>query len=83
MDEAIHLAAVMRLIGYRHVIATLWSISDMHAVVVAESVYGRLTGPGDPDPGRAGEALHHAVMKLLDAYPGSPLLWAAYIHVGP
>ena len=31
LDEALHLAAALQLTGYRHVLATLWSISDAAA----------------------------------------------------
>ena len=31
LDEAIHLAAAMQFLGYRHVIATLWTIADSPA----------------------------------------------------
>ncbi|MET8181196.1 CHAT domain-containing protein [Streptomyces sp. NPDC005336] len=34
-DEAMHLAATMQLAGYRHVIATMWSIHDCSAPDVA------------------------------------------------
>jgi hypothetical protein len=29
LDEAIHLAAAMQFLGYRHVIATMWTIADL------------------------------------------------------
>ena len=31
LDEALHLAGALQLVGYRHVLATLWSISDAAA----------------------------------------------------
>ncbi|MGH3992050.1 MAG: CHAT domain-containing protein, partial [Pseudonocardiaceae bacterium] len=45
-DEAIHLAAAMQLLGYRHVIATLWSIYDSTAPDVADTFYSTLTATG-------------------------------------
>jgi hypothetical protein len=91
LDEALHLAAALQLVGYRHVLATLWSISDAAAPDMAEVIYAHLThpdpehpDPGDrPDTARAAHALHHAVTQLRQSCPGEPLVWAPYIHLGP
>jgi CHAT domain-containing protein len=83
LDEAIHLAAAMQLLGYRHILATMWTIADSAAPYIADIVYTRLTQGGGPDPSRAAEALHHAVCSLRQEDPTNPLLWAPYIHLGP
>jgi tetratricopeptide (TPR) repeat protein len=91
LDEALHLAGALQLIGYRHVLATLWSISDSAAPAMADVIYARLCGPdpdqpgpdGPPQAARAPYALHQAVTRLRQDYPGEPLLWAPYIHLGP
>ncbi|MGW3668927.1 CHAT domain-containing protein [Streptomyces sp. NPDC005141] len=90
LDEALHLAAVLQLIGYRQVLATLWSISDAAAPAMADIVYAHLSHPDPDEPGctdrpeaaRAPYALHHAVTRLRQICPGEPLLWAPYIHLG-
>jgi hypothetical protein len=82
LDEVIHLAAALQLAGYRHVIATQWSISDTHAPDVADDVYANLA-PDYPDATRAAVALHQAVSALRDRQPHRPDLWAVYLHVGP
>ena len=81
-DEAIHLAAAMQFLGYRHVIATMWTIADSPAPLVANAVYTELKKDGDPDPGKAATALHHAVRELRLKHPADPQLWAPYIHLG-
>ena len=83
LDEAIHLAAAMQFLGYRHVIATMWSIGDLSAPKIAESIYSALTAGNKPDPGPGAEALHHAIRALCQADPTNPLLWGSYIHLGP
>ena len=91
LDEALHLAGALQLTGYRHVLATMWSISDTAAPGMAYSIYSHLLHP-DPDQpspadqaeaARAAYALHHAVTRLRQAVPGEPPLWAPYIHLGP
>jgi CHAT domain-containing protein len=72
----------MQFLGYRHVIATLWSIADSAAPRIADTVYTALSQDGKPDPGRAAEALHHAIRDLRQANPADPMLWAPYIHLG-
>ena len=81
-DEAIHLAAAMQFLGYRHVVATMWTIADTAAPRVAGLFYGGITHSG-PDPGPSAQALHHAMRSLRQDYPRNPLLWAPYIHLGP
>jgi tetratricopeptide (TPR) repeat protein len=83
LDEAIHLAAAMQFLGYRHVIATMWTIADSPAPHIADSVYTTLTTGGIAGPDRAAEALHRAVHSLRHIDPTDPLLWAPYIHLGP
>lgn len=80
VDEAIHLAAAVQMLGYRNVIATLWSIYDSPTPDVADGVYGALTAAGTPDPARA---LHRAVATLRAQRPTDPLAWAPYLHTGP
>ena len=90
-DEALHLAGAMRMIGFRHVLAAMWSISDPVAPAIADMIYAHLlhTDPDHPSPvdrpeaARTSYALHHAVTHLRQAFPDQPLLWAPYIHLGP
>ncbi|MEV7520356.1 CHAT domain-containing protein [Streptomyces sp. NPDC091371] len=84
-DEFAHLAGGLHLAGYRHVIATQWSISDLRAPQVARAFYETLAdSPQDPDgllPAAA--ALHTAIRNLRRSRPDSPALWAPYLHTGP
>ena len=91
LDEALHLAGGLQLTGYRHVLATLWSISDTAAPAMADITYAYLAhpDPGHPNPAdqlqadQAPFALHHAVTHIRQTNPTEPLLWAPYIHLGP
>ena len=83
LDEAIHLAAAVQFLGYRHVIATMWTIADSPAPYMADKVYTALTQRGTPDSHRSAEALHQATHALRNTDPTNPLLWAPYIHLGP
>jgi CHAT domain-containing protein len=84
-DEAITLATAFQLAGYRHVISTLWAISDTHAPRVARQVYQKLKNPGADhiDPHDTAAALDTAVIALKNARWAHPWLWASYIHIGP
>ncbi|MEU6730061.1 CHAT domain-containing protein [Nonomuraea wenchangensis] len=77
-DEAIHLAAAFHLIGYRHVIGTLWSLNDASAAEVAKDVYEELTRNSATEPA---VALHRAVTRLR-AQSRSPMIWAPFVHIG-
>jgi tetratricopeptide (TPR) repeat protein len=82
-DESIHLAAALQLAGYRHVIAALWTIADNQAPAIADSIYQQLIDNGVPDPTRAADALHHAVVALQRSEPLHPEIWSPWVHIGP
>ena len=83
-DQSVHISGAFQLIGYRHVIGTLWRVSDTAASVLADDFYTQLTGNGTVPPRTSGcaAALHHATRRLRDKYVASPLLWAGHIHTG-
>ncbi|MFC6082637.1 CHAT domain-containing protein [Sphaerisporangium aureirubrum] len=82
-DEAITITAALHYTGYRQVIGTLWSVHDRLAVVVADSVYQRLTTTGRFLPGDAARALHRAVRPLRTGFAARPSLWVPFTHTGP
>jgi CHAT domain/Tetratricopeptide repeat len=82
LDEAIHLAAAMQFLGYRHVIATMWTIADPPAPDVADAVYTELTAGGTPCADHTALAMHHAIHALRRQDPTNPILWASYTHLG-
>jgi CHAT domain-containing protein len=83
-DEAIHLAAGLMLAGYRGVIATMWSIRDEDAPVIADHVYSDLfNGAVEPDSTKAALALHRAVKSLRQQTGDANFLsWVPFIHIG-
>ncbi|KAF9007416.1 CHAT domain-containing protein [Cyathus striatus] len=84
-EEAFHLAAGMMMAGYRTVLATMWSIRDRDAPVVADLVYSRLLGKDGVGDGRreAAYALHQAVAHLRDKIGEKEFVaWVPFIHIG-
>ncbi|MGW0781256.1 CHAT domain-containing protein [Streptomyces sp. NPDC002913] len=73
-DEAVHLGAAFHMIGYRQVVASLWSVNDGTAPAVALSVC--------ENPGNAAEAVHRTTRLLRDRHPGDPMAWVPYLHIG-
>ncbi|WP_405463963.1 CHAT domain-containing protein [Streptomyces jietaisiensis] len=76
-DESLHLVSAFQLAGYPQVVGTLWQVNDRVARLVSVDLHRGL---------RAGEdvarALHHAVRRCRERFPGTPTLWAAYLHSG-
>ncbi|MBB4985865.1 MULTISPECIES: CHAT domain-containing protein [Streptomyces] len=82
-DEAVHTAAALRIAGFRHVVATLWSINDGAAPEVAAAFYRHLSGPDGPASTGAARALHRAVAELRAKDPTDPTVWVPFVHDGP
>jgi tetratricopeptide (TPR) repeat protein len=66
VDEGIHLASAFQLAGFRHVIGTLWEVSDSHCVDVARVVYETIRDEGMTDMAVC-RGLHRAIKELRDA----------------
>ncbi|KAF8983839.1 CHAT domain-containing protein [Cyathus striatus] len=80
-DESIHIAAAMLTAGFKSVVATLWSINDCDAPIVAKAFYGGLIGEGCVNVQDAALALHRATDELRKTGV-SPLRWVPFIHMG-
>ncbi|KZV61451.1 hypothetical protein PENSPDRAFT_693406 [Peniophora sp. CONT] len=87
-EESAHLAAGMLAVGFKGVIATMWSIGDADAPIVVEAYYKKLLelrSSGDKAAGYTGAAyaLHEAV-KVLREHVGEQnfVKWAPFVHFG-
>ncbi|VDB91679.1 unnamed protein product [Peniophora sp. CBMAI 1063] len=87
-EEAVHLAAGMLAVGFKGVVATMWSIGDADAPVVVEAYYKKLlelrtTGAVGSGETGAAYALHEAV-KILRERVGEKnfFSWAPFVHFG-
>ncbi|MFF0290634.1 CHAT domain-containing protein [Streptomyces sp. NPDC005262] len=82
-DEAIHIAAALQFAGYRHVVATMWTVLGRYAGFVADHLYNSLSSKGELASEECALALHYAVRELR-AQPGMELaIWTPFIHTGP
>ncbi|KAE9363030.1 hypothetical protein N431DRAFT_489968 [Stipitochalara longipes BDJ] len=85
VDESIHLASSFQLIGFRHVIGTLWGAWDKTAGKVAQTFYQYLLQEDEMTDLIIARALHEAI-TYARSQPGEScdiLKWAPFIHVGP
>jgi CHAT domain-containing protein len=82
-EEAVHLASGMVMAGYPSVIATMWSIKDEDAPVIADAVYSQLLKNGGMDVTHVAKALHFAVGDLRRKVGDKSFeRWVPYIHIG-
>ncbi|KAF8808722.1 hypothetical protein BYT27DRAFT_7188682 [Phlegmacium glaucopus] len=87
-EEVVHLAAGMLAAGYRGVVGTMWSISDMHGPEFATEFYKYLLDHSDGeglDSSRAAYALDYATKKVRERLGKSDaafLTWVPYVHFG-
>lgn len=82
-DEAVHIAGGMLASGYRAIIATMWSIRDQDAPLVAEAVYTHLRCHLDST--ESALALHKAVKLLRQQLREDTKYlhaWVPFVHYG-
>ncbi|KAJ7208554.1 CHAT domain-containing protein [Mycena pura] len=89
-DESIHLAATLLFVGFRSVVATMWTIQDEDGPKVADKFYEQLFKKCDPnanppvlpDLTESAEALHYAVAELRKTPGISFRRWVPFVHYG-
>lgn len=64
-DEGISILGACQLAGFRHVVGTLWEVSDRYCVDMARTVYETLRDEGMNDWAVA-KGLHHAMRAMRD-----------------
>ncbi|KAG9089264.1 hypothetical protein FS749_001488 [Ceratobasidium sp. UAMH 11750] len=83
LSECTPLALGLLMAGYPTVIATMWTIHDQDAPIVAGKIYERLLEGGVPDSRKAAEALHEAVTSLHEKVGVEEFRrWVPYVHLG-
>ncbi|KAL4900238.1 CHAT domain-containing protein [Aspergillus multicolor] len=89
LDEVIHIASTFQLIGFPHVVGTLWKIGDRAAVAVSRLFYdelGRRVATGEDLNKSIAYALHGALQKHRStkrvARGNDVLSWAPFIYMG-
>ncbi|MEV6766917.1 CHAT domain-containing protein [Streptomyces sp. NPDC051105] len=78
MGEALRLATAFQLAELRHVVGTLWPVSDEAAYAFADHAYTALA----EHPFEVAQSVHTAARRLRASFR-APLLWASHIHLGP
>ncbi|KAF8182822.1 CHAT domain-containing protein [Mycena galopus ATCC 62051] len=89
-DEAMHLAATFLFLGFRGVVATMWTMNDLDGPKVADAFYEHLfkncKPTSDPrvlpDLTQAAKALHVAVGKLREDRNIPFSQWVPFVHYG-
>lgn len=86
-EEAVHLAMGMLGMGFRTVLATMWSVRDSDAPLVAKEFYANVMeaedNAGTSDLRRGAYALHHAVKKLREEVGERNFIrWVPFMHFG-
>ncbi|KAL4733942.1 CHAT domain-containing protein [Aspergillus similis] len=86
-NETIHIASAFQLLGFPHVIGTLWEADNNCATEVAGSFYQALVEQLQPS-GRTvnhdivAYAMHRAIQKLRSKKPGNYIGWVPFVHIG-
>ncbi|PPR06929.1 hypothetical protein CVT26_004117 [Gymnopilus dilepis] len=86
VDESIHIASAFMMVGFKHIIGTLWEGSDKACMVISNRFYAKLFEEDEQSwdgSWKVALALHHAVRQVQGLHPKYPLLWAPFVAFGP
>jgi hypothetical protein len=83
-DEGLHLASAFQVVGFAHVIGSLWSADDDVCVRVAEIFYSYLTRSGTAEFSNkcVAMALRSAAMQIRSEFPQNASVWVPFVHFG-
>lgn len=76
IDEGLHLIAACQLVGFQHVIDTLWEVNDSSCVDVATITYNIMQQQNISDES-VSQGLHHASRKLREQWVSKNTVRAA------
>lgn len=80
-DEALHIVSAFQVVGFGHVIGSLWSVDDEISIEVARLFYKSLRdGNGQITNRAVAQALRGAIMSIRGHL--TPREWASYVHFG-
>lgn len=86
VDEAIHLGNAFQVLGFPHVIGTIWGADDEAAGEIARGFYGRLFRQPETTHKRleVAQALHDSILELRsrDDQMSNISKWGPFIHIG-
>lgn len=82
-SESLHVAGAFNMVGVPHAIAGMWSIDDATSLELVAEFYKELfkAEPSSRYQGTA-TALHNAIGHLRSKGV-EPMLWGAFVHMGP
>ncbi|CEL57237.1 hypothetical protein RSOLAG1IB_08449 [Rhizoctonia solani AG-1 IB] len=82
-DETVHMASGLLTAGYPTVVATMWSVMDADAPLVADRFYEILLNNPNPNHKQAAKALHASVRLLRETVGEEQFVrWLPYVHFG-
>ena len=90
-DESLHIASMMQVAGFKHVIGTLWEAENQTCISFATEFYKLLftsqesSGVKDPSMSwrdRIPAAYCRAIEVLQEQHWKAPLIWAPFVHFG-
>ena len=80
-DESVHLASAFQLVGFEHVVGTIWPAPDDISLSVAAGFYASVWDPAAGRNADPAAALHASVAAVLAEDWRNPFPWS-YVHYG-
>lgn len=86
LDEGLQIANAFQIVGFPHVIGSLWAASDVVCPKWSRKFYSTLDDLIAKIPlsnAHIALAYHLAVVEILNEDPDFAILWAPFVHIGP
>ena len=82
-DEGLHIAGAFNMAGVPHAVAGMWKISDEASIELVQAFYTALFQDQSRQRYTATATALHTGTESLRAKGLHPLLWGAFVHMGP
>ena len=83
-DEGLHVAGAFNMAGVPHAVASMWKIADIASIKLVRVFYEKLFAvEGVQRYQNTATVLHATVDHLRHEEGMHPIIWGAFVHVGP
>ena len=82
-DEGLHVAGAFNMAGVPHAVAGMWKIEDAASIALVKAFYEKLFEGKARERYKGTAVALHTAVESLRTRGFHPVLWGAFVHMGP